>query len=270
MSNILKSALQVAPAATALFFAGVMLSSRANELLETKARQPVLVELFTSEGCSSCPPADRLAIRLQDASKAGQEVIILSEHVDYWNRLGWQDKYSSPQFTGRQQDYAKVLEQSSVYTPEAVVDGAYGMVGSNSNSLREAIEKCFFSAKASLTLTSERMDNDPLRKKVSVSATSPVALAGKHVEIYVVVTEDNLKSHVMSGENGGAVLEHTGVVRYLKKLSPVVTLDPKKVLRYTAEILLNPQWKKQDLRVVGFLQDPITQKIWGANQIKID
>ncbi|MDR3614761.1 MAG: DUF1223 domain-containing protein [Candidatus Obscuribacterales bacterium] len=261
---------QISHVVTALFFAGVILPGLANEQLEGKVKQPVLVELFTSEGCSSCPPADRLAIHLQDASKAGHEVIILSEHVDYWNHLGWQDKYSSHQFTDRQQDYAKVLAQNSVYTPEAVVDGVYGMVGSDRNALQEAVEKCFFSAKASVTLTAEQIDNDPLKRKVSISSTSPVTLAGKQAQIYVVVTEDNLKSQIKSGENGGAVLEHTGVVRYLKKLSPVVAFDPQKGLRYTAEIPLNPQWKKQDLRVVGFLQDPITKRIWGASQIKIE
>jgi hypothetical protein len=151
MSGTVKSAVQNA-FLPQLLVVTAFLPGQAKESIGGTGKQPIIVELFTSEGCSSCPPADRIAIRLQENSENGREIIVLSEHVDYWNYLGWQDKYSLAQFTARQQDYARALGQHSVYTPEAVVDGLYSVVGSNERSLHEAIERCALNPKASLHL----------------------------------------------------------------------------------------------------------------------
>src|SRR5262249_24150999 len=119
---------------------------------------PVLVELFTSEGCSSCPPADQLLTSLAEKQPvSGAQIVTLSEHVDYWNRLGWTDPYSSAALSKRQNDYAEQFGGDSVYTPEMVVDGASQFVGSDDYAARDAIENAIKSPKASVQLTRSNM-----------------------------------------------------------------------------------------------------------------
>ncbi|TAN03316.1 MAG: DUF1223 domain-containing protein [Rhodanobacteraceae bacterium] len=120
---------------------------------EASERQPVLVELFTSEGCSSCPPADALLARLDVTQPIrGARVISLDEHVDYWNGLGWRDPWSAAQFTRRQNRYASTSDGASVYTPEMVVNGETGFVGSNAARAREVIASATHAPQAVVTL----------------------------------------------------------------------------------------------------------------------
>lgn len=230
------------------------------------ANQPILIELFTSEGCSSCPPADILLSHLQNSSSNISNVVVLSEHVDYWNYLGWQDPYSSQQFTVRQHEYARALRQNSVFTPEAVIDGVYGINGSDSKSLGEAIRQCSPNTKALLNVISRDIDGD-LKVKVTVSLNCPTELNNKSAELFVAITEDNLSTKVRSGENSGATLPHTGVVRILKKIDQLA-FGPSNALDHTVILTLNPEWKKKDLRIVAFLQDPTTKRIYGVGQTK--
>ena len=207
---------------------------------------PVLVELFTSEGCSSCPPADQLLAKLSAVQPVpGVDFIVLSEHVDYWNRLGWKDPYSAQLFSERQSRYAAVLGSDDVYTPEAVIDGRTGVVGSNSGGVLSAIREAAKETKTPLTLAVQRDGN-----QVNVS----VQQAGQ-AELWVALVEASTTSQVMHGENSGRTLQHVGVVRSLQHLK-----------NGAGGITINPAWGAKGLRVVAFAQEKRSLRIVGAAQ----
>lgn len=163
---------------------------------------PVLLELFTSEGCSSCPPADKLLAQLEkDQPVAGVEVIVLSEHVDYWNSLGWRDPYSSAEWSERQRAYAGRFD-GQVYTPELVVDGARGLIGGEAGAVTAAIRAAARVPKARLGVVVER-DGDEAVVRVT---GAPAGI------LNVALARDEVVSTVTRGENGGRVLRHVGVV----------------------------------------------------------
>lgn len=169
---------------------------------DPKPTVPVLLELFTSEGCSSCPAADKLLARLQrDQLVAGAEVIVLSEHVDYWNSLGWRDPYSSPEWSERQRAYARRLD-GQVYTPELVVDGARGVIGSEEGAVTSAIRAAAPKGKVRLGVAVEMAGTE---------ATVRITGAPAGV-LYVAAARDEVVSTVTRGENGGQILRHVGVV----------------------------------------------------------
>ena len=176
------------------------------------ARRPVLVELFTSEGCSSCPPADALLARL-DANQFvdGARAIVLSEHVTYWDQQGWRDPYSLDIVTYRQQDYADHFGLGSPSTPQLVVDGTAQLLGSNERGLTAAIAKAALSPKQELTISNAQLSGDTVHFAVH-SAAAPRAM------LVTVLAEDETHSVVSSGENAGRTLHHVAVTRVLKKM----------------------------------------------------
>src|SRR5580765_1370370 len=162
----------------------------------------VIVELFTSEGCSSCPPADVLLQKLVDAQPvADVQIIALGEHVDYWDRLGWKDRFSSAALTGRQQTYGARFKTDSIYTPQMVVDGRVEFVGTDVGAARRALEKSRDVPHGVLNLKAE---GGPASSAVRVSVTVsglPAIVANDHADVVVAVTEDRLRSDVKRGEN---------------------------------------------------------------------
>src|SRR6266404_1888689 len=182
-----------------------------------EGRTPVLVELFTSEGCSSCPPADVLLMQLgKEQPIPGAEVIILSQHVDYWNRLGWTDPFSSKEFSKRQEEYAFSLRVDGPYTPQMVVDGRVEFNGSNARQARDAIGRAARSPKAMVTLIPSPAP-EGVRMQIKVDGLDAAKLSGK-ADVLVAITESDLRTNVLRGENSGKHLAHAGVVR---RLAPV-------------------------------------------------
>jgi len=186
------------------------------------AEPPVVVELFTSQGCSSCPPADRLLATLAAAGAVGDRAVIpLAFHVDYWNDLGWADPYSLPAWTERQHQYARALADDRVYTPELVVGGAAGMLGSDLDAVTRAVQRA---ARPAPLTTSATWSRDT----VTVTATAPA-----DADVWVAVWENRTTTKVTRGENSGETLASSHVVRRLehvaaagKRASVVIKLDP--------------------------------------------
>lgn len=184
---------------------------------------PVVLELFTSQGCSSCPPADELVSKLAGAgSLAERAVAPLSFHVDYWNDLGWADPYSLPAWTERQRQYSRALGDDRVYTPELVVGGASGMVGTNVAAVTQAIQRA---AHPALLAATAAWSKD----SVTITASAP-----GDADVWVAVWEDKTTTKVTRGENAGETLGSDRVVRRLervaaagRKSSTAVTIDPR-------------------------------------------
>jgi len=222
----------------------------------------VIVELFTSEGCSSCPPADALLKELSERQKVeGVQIVALEEHVDYWNHLGWKDPYSAAEFSQRQSDYARIFRKDGVYTPQMVVDGQIEFVGSRSLAAREAIQKAGNQPKAEIVL-SAGANSSPGKPAfgVQVGSLTGLSVPGE-TELWIAVTEKGLQTDVKAGENSGETLKHAAVVRSLRKIDTL--RDPA---GYNAQIhpAIDPGWKKENLSVVAFLAEKSSHKIIGA------
>jgi hypothetical protein len=228
-------------------------------------RVPVLVELFTSEGCSSCPPADELLTQLDKAQPLnGVEVIVMSQHVDYWNQLGWADPYSAAEFSARQSDYSATFGRDGVYTPQMIVDGQAEFVGSNRERAREAIASAARAPKATITLKNGESGGQtnaatiPLQLRVE---KLPPVSAGDTAEVLLAVTESDLRSSVSRGENSGRRLSHTAVVR---QLSVVGTAVSKEAFTASPVLTIPDNWKRANLRAVVFVQERESRKVLGA------
>jgi hypothetical protein len=231
-------------------------------------RQPVVVELFTSEGCSSCPPADALLQQLdRQQPVAAAEIIALEEHVDYWNHEGWNDPFSSSEWTLRQQDYAAVFK-NDVYTPELVLNGRQ-FVGGDSRKAESEIEKAAHSAQTAVAITS----GSPQGKGAQRFTVSVGKLArntpGDVAEVWLAVTEDGLHSSVSLGENAGRVLHHIATLRSLQKIGVANANGAPVSFAGDPVVKFNSHWERENLHVTVFVQEKKTRGILGAASTKI-
>jgi hypothetical protein len=232
------------------------------------APRVVVVELFTSEGCSSCPPADALLKELSEQQKLDDiQIVALEEHVDYWNHLGWRDPYSAAEFSERQNDYSHAFGTDGVYTPQMIVDGQHEIVGSRSLAAREAIQKAASQPKAGIELlASANATSGKPSFEVQIKSLNGISPRGA-VELWLAVTETGLQTDVKAGENSGEILKHAAVVRSLRRIDTIRDLAG---YQHQIQIALDPGWKKENLAVVVFLAEKSSHKIVGAAVSSLD
>jgi hypothetical protein len=213
-----------------------------------------VVELFTSEGCSSCPSADEAIARLQKED-SDKPVYILAFHVDYWNRLGWKDVFSSSEYSSRQRNYADYLKLSSVYTPQAVVNGKTEFVGSEEGALHSAVRAALQKDEAANLILSD-VKTDQNKATVHYQAEGNV----NNSVLLLALVQKSAVSHVKSGENGGRTLSHVQIVQ---KLQTVALSNNKSG---TANISLPNGFNQQNWEIIGIIQNSNNGEITGATK----
>jgi hypothetical protein len=230
------------------------------------AGTPVLVELFTSEGCSSCPPADALLGKLDGLQPiSGAAAIVLSEHVDYWDHDGWKDAYSSNFFTLRQAEYVRRLGgPNGPYTPQMVVDGEAQLNGSDSAAIRQAVETAKGRVKVPVRITAVSVAN-PKAFRVHITADAlPADFKKRKVDVIIAVALDHAESHVAAGENKGRDIRHVAVAESIDKVGTV-----EKGKNFDQDVLVKVKSTADiaNLRLIAFIQESDDGEVFGATQL---
>ena len=228
---------------------------------QSKTTTPVLVELFTSEGCSSCPPADRLLERFDQQPVQGAELIVLSEHVDYWNHIGWKDPYSAPLYSNRQKAYGDRFRLDSVYTPQMVIDGNSQFVGSDTARASKAIEDSLRAPKLRLDISLIPAKNGSGSQLQIQTGTLEQSFGIHAAEVYVAYALNHAESQVSAGENSGHKLTHVSVVTRLNRIGEI-----RQGEKFSQQLSLS-QTSGSDARngrVIVFVQEPHQGRVIGA------
>ena len=237
-----------------LLSCALIILSREQNLGASATPSPILVELFTSEGCSDCPPADTFLRTLDSAQPVpGAQLIVLEEHVDYWDDGGWRDPFSSHALTVRQEDYVGRLHLASAYTPQMIVDGAYQFVGSDRRSAAKAFDSARSTQKAAVRITSLQFDSGELRAHVQADPISSKA------DVIAALVSERAESHVLHGENGGHHLEHVAIVQTLTKIG-----SAGKGQAFSQDLRLGTKSLPRPGRLIVFLQEANQGKVLGA------
>ena len=232
-------------------------------------RVPVIVELFTSEGCSSCPPADALLARMERAQPvAGVRIIALEEHVDYWNQLGWADPFSSPLYRARQNDYAVSAHTDNIYTPQLVVSGQAAFIGDDANHAYQEIGLAAQTQTVSVDVRATPNSRGADLIDLSVEVRHSKNAKARAANLYLAVTENELTMNVPSGENAGRMLRHSAVVR---SFGVIGRIDPRgsNTGQVVSTLRLPREWKRDNLHAVVFVQERETLRITGAGVLDL-
>lgn len=221
---------------------------------DAKRTSPVVVELFTSQGCSSCPPADKLL-----KSLSSDDTLVLSFHVDYWNQLGWRDPFSSEQFTVRQRQYAGLFRLNQVYTPQMIVAGESEFVGSNKKLAIGALAKAKQSPiEQSVRITVSKSDTNTFKVKYVTKGVPQGAIMN------LAVAQKSASTKVTAGENSRSSLSHVNVVRTFKTIPLELNSEGETEIEFPNDVSTN------QLIIVSYVQDPTTGKIGAAVQQTVE
>jgi hypothetical protein len=237
-------------ATAALAATACLVGPQARSTVAKPTQGAVLVELFTSEGCSSCPPADALLRQVNGTQTRGGKLIVgISEHVTYWNSLGWSDPYSSPANTERQNDYGQHFHLEGVYTPQMVINGSQQIVGSDRGAFAHAVQKEEEQpSPISLRILSLQVEGNTVT--IAYSAEGAVPLHG--ADLIAVLADDYDRSNVLHGENAGQTLAHVAVARSLVRVASLRAAGER-----TAQIKLPPSFQAQAKHhLILFAQTP--------------
>src|SRR5450755_219224 len=222
----------------------------------TVPRQPVLLELFTSEGCSSCPPADALLEKLdREQPIGGAQIIVLSEHVDYWNQQGWSDPYSSHAITARQENYVRRFGQTGPYTPEMVVDGAAEFAGNDARKVESAIRQSMQQPKVGIRIQAAASGD----AAVTIEVDPLPSGAAKRANVYLARAADHGSSNVLRGENQGRRLTHVSIVADIQQVGSIGAQGI-----FKKDIQIRAKHTPAGSRLVAFVQENGNGRVWGA------
>ena len=247
------------PAGLFVLYAAASISAGADK---GGARVPVLLELFTSEGCSDCPPADRLLGELdQNQPVPGAELIVLSEHVDYWDRQGWPDPYASKALTERQMAYDRTLKIREPFTPQFIVDGTIDMRLSRRERISDQLHAASAVGKVPVSIESLRVETGAA-PAISGVVNAEAVPGNRSCELFVAVALDRADTQVLRGENRGQHLTHVAVLRELQRVG-LVSGAP---VHQSFSLALPTGLDGARLRVIAFLQQPGPGAVLGAAQ----
>jgi len=227
--------------------------------VNAEKRSFVLLELYTSEGCPTCPPADaNLAFLEKEQPFADTEIVTLALHIDYLNSVVWKDLYSSPIFSRRQQLYSQALKIGATYTPQMIVDGQTGFSGNNIVKAQKAILNAAKIQKAKVEII-------PAADKIKINISD--LPAHQIATIFLAVTEDNLASNRKNDAKSDNQLTNMSVVRELKSLGMLTAQQMN--LEIETALQIQPAWKKENLKLVVFVQENTSRKVLGVSRKKI-
>src|SRR5258707_12545857 len=223
-------------------------------------RTSVLVELFTSEGCSRCPPADALLERLDRSQPVNRaELIVLSEHVDYWNDIGWKDPYSSHEYSERQRAYAAQFGRGSIYTPQMVVDGHFELVGSDERRATQAIENATKVRKTPVSISSSLSDEKTITLHIEAGPL-PSSVTAQSASVFLAMADNADESQVSRGENAGRTLKHVAVLRNLIRIGAV-----DRTAGFSRDIKVDLDAEiRRNMRIAVIIQEASAGRVWGA------
>jgi hypothetical protein len=216
----------------------------------------VLVELFTAQGCSSCPPADRLLTAMGSDPDLGKQVVPLAFHVTYWNTDAWRDRFSDAAWTKRQKEYVIAARGERIYTPQMVIGGGVQCVGSDVECIRAGVEAAAAKAQGAVSVVPAVSGGE-----VAVTVTAQAPAGQKSLDVMVALFESGLDTDVRGGENAQKTLRDDYVVRRLQRAFKVSGEGQR---QQVVTLELEPEWQRGKLGVAAFLQDPKTHQVFGA------